>query len=154
MIRFFLQQFKQYAQAEAQRAMAASKKLWGSAFASPEADKLLVDRVGTIFKAILGIQTGIDVDRPGRAFDCKALSHGAAKASDLAQERAYLLEQRRQELIQQAVAAQTASSTQQHQRQQIEDDKAGHDRDRPRVPSWKRGRNEEDDRAGPRPGGR
>jgi len=149
-IRFFQNQFKQQLQKEIQRSMAASKKLWSTPFASPKSDELFADRIGVIFKAAFGVSTGIDVDRPGAAFDRKALAHSTAKASDLAQERAVVLEHDRKEHLQELVAQQMASRL--HE-QQDADEQARQERER-RVPSWKRGRDEEEEHAGPRLRGR
>lgn len=147
-IRFFLQLFKQQAQAEAQRAMAASKKIWGAAFVSPESDKLLLDRVGTIYKAMLGIQTGINVDRPGRLFDYEALAHGAAIASDLARQRAIMLEHDRKQYLREIVAVQMAARLRE---QRDTSEQAPLERER-RELSWKRGRENDSDDYGLTPG--
>ncbi|MGV8890086.1 MAG: hypothetical protein ACOH2P_19045 [Pseudomonas sp.] len=150
-IRFFQSQFKQQARAEEQRAIADSKKRWSNSPSSPVADELLAKRVGVLFSAFFGMQTGIDIDRQGAAFDCKALAESAAKASDLAQQRAVMIEHDRQQLLQAAVAEKLAASI--HEREDA-DERARKEREERRVPSWKRNGHDLDDDSGPRPGGR
>jgi hypothetical protein len=146
-IRFFQNKFKQHVQKEVQRALAASKQRWSTP-ANSKSDELLAERIGIIFKAAFGIASGIDVDRPGGAFDRKALAEATAKASDCAQQRAVVIEQARQEHLRALVAEQVTAKIQE---QQDTDEKARQHRER-RVPSWKRGR--EDEHGGPRPSGR
>lgn len=148
-IRFFQSEFKKQLQKEIQRAQAASKQRWSTPAAS-KSDELLAERVGIIFKAAFGVSTGIDVDRPGARFDRKALADSTAKASDLAQKRALLIEHERQEHLQVLVGQQVTAKI----REQLDaDEKARQDRER-RLPSWKRGRDEEGEHGAPRPSGR
>lgn len=148
-IRFFQSQFKQQAKAEEQRAIAESKKRWSNSNSPPVADELLAKRVGVLFSAFFGMQTGIDIARTGAAFDCKALAVATAKASDLKAEHAVEIEHNRKAAVDAAVAA---------AKEKTADIKARDERDRKereerRVPSWKRNGHDLDD-SGPRPGGR
>lgn len=149
-IRFFQNQFKSQAQRLEQQAIAASKRLWANHAMPPGHDKLLADSVGTIFKAMLGTRTGIDIDRPGRAYTRTQLHQDAAKLSESTQERAQLVETERKRLVQAAVAQQVqAYSDQDQEQQQAREDRAQ------RVPTWKRNRHDLDDQdSGYRPGGR
>lgn len=132
-IRFFNNQTKQHVEKQIQRAQAAAKN--GGMWSEPSAaDKLQMERIRVAINAMIGILTGIDVDRPGVAFDRKALAEATAKASDLAQERAQALEAERQKMIRDAVAEKRALDL---YAQQDAEDKARQDRQR-RVPSWKR----------------
>lgn len=150
-IRFFQNQFKQQLQKEIQRSMAASKKLWSTPFASAKSDELLAERIGVIFKAAFGISTGIDVYRPGVAFDRKALAEATAKASDLKQEHAVEIEHSKQAVIAAAVAAAQERTTDIEALQE----RARKQQEERRVPSWKRnGYDRDDQNSGPRPGGR
>lgn len=149
-IRFFQNQFKSQAQRLEQQAIAASKRLWANHAMPPGHDKLLVDSVGTIFKAMLGTRTGIDIDRPGRVYTRTQLHQDAAKLSESTHERALLVETERKRLIQAAVAQQVqAYSDQDQEQQQAREDRAQ------RVPTWKRNKHDLDDQdSGYRPGGR
>lgn len=149
--RFLLQQFKSQAQRLEQQAIAASKRRWANHAMPPGHDKLLTDSVGTIFKALVGTRTGIDIDRPGRAYTRTQLHQDSAKVSESTQERALLVEHERNWLIQAAVAEKTqAYSDQEQQEQQAREDRA-----QQRVPTWKRNRHDLDDRdSSYRPGGR
>ncbi|MEE5177358.1 relaxase/mobilization nuclease domain-containing protein [Pseudomonas alliivorans] len=149
-IQFFQTKFKQQLQRLMQQEMAASKRLWSTPAAS-KSDELLAERIGIIFKAAFGVSTGIDVDRPGAAFDRKALADSTAKASDLAQERAVVIEHDRQAAIAAAVAA-AQEKTAEIEARQERDRKQQEER---RLPSWKRnGHDRDGDDSGPRPGGR
>lgn len=147
-IRFFQNEYKKQVQKEIQRAQAASKQRWSTPAAS-KSDELLAERIGIIFKAAFGVATGIDVDRPGAAFDRKALADSTAKASDLAQERAVVIEHDRQSAIAAAVAAAQEKTAETEARQERE----RKEQEERRLPSWKRKGHELDDN-GPRPGGR
>jgi hypothetical protein len=139
-IRFFLNQAKQHVQAQIQRALAAAKK--GGMWSEPsEADKLQMERIRVAINAMIGILTGLNVDRPGERFDRKALREATAKVSDLAQVRAQALEAARQKVIHDAVAEKRALDL---YAQQDAEDKARQDRER-RVPSWKRNGNDIDE---------
>lgn len=144
-IRFFLNQMKQHVQAQIQRALAAAKK--GGMWSEPSAaDKLQMERIRVAINAMVGILTGINVDRPGARFDRKALNEATATASGLAQ----VLEAERQQVIKDAVAEKLASRI--HEQQDAEE-RARQDRER-RVPSWKRNGHDLDDQdSGYRPGG-
>lgn len=134
-IRFFQNQLKSQAQRLEQQAIAASKRIWANHSMPPGHDRLLADSVGTIFKAMLGTRTGIDIDRPGRAYTRTQLHQDAAKLSESTQERAVLVENERKRLIQAAVAQQMqVYSDQEQQEQQAREDRAQ------RMPSWKRNR--------------
>lgn len=149
-IRFFQNEFKKQVQKEIQRAQAASKQRWSTPAAS-KSDELLAERVGIIFKAAFGVSTGIDVDRPGARFDRKALAEATAKASDLAQERALVIEHDRQAAIAAAVAA-AQEKTAEIEARQERDRKEQEER---QLPSWKRkGHDLDGHDTGPRPGGR
>lgn len=150
-INFFRTKFKQQLQRLMQQEMAAFKRLWSTPFASPKTDELLAERIGIIFKAAFGVSTGIDVDRPGVAFDRKALAYSTAKASDLAQQCAAEIERNRKAAINKAVAAA------QEKMADIEahEDRDCREREERRIPSWKRNSHDNDDQnSGPRPGGR
>lgn len=149
-IRFFQNEYKKQVQKEIQRAQAASKRLWSTPAAS-KSDELLAERIGIIFKAAFGVSTGIDVDRPGARFDRKALAEATAKASDLAQERALVIEHDRQAAIAAAVAA-AQEKTAEIEARQERDRKEQEER---QLPSWKRkGHDLDGHDTGPRPGGR
>lgn len=148
-IRFFQNQFKKQVQKEIQRAQAASKQRWSTPAAS-KSDELLAERISIIFKAAFGVSTGIDVDRPGARFDRKALSDSTAKASDLKQQHAVVIEHERKAAIAAAVAAAQEKTEEIEARQERE----RKEQER-RVPSWKRkGHDLDDQNSGPRPGGR
>lgn len=153
-IRFFQQQYKSQAQRLEQQAIAAAKSRWANHQQSPGHDKLLADSVGSIFKAMLGTRTGVDIDRPGRAYTRTQLHQDAAKLSESTQERAVLLEVDRKKMIQDALT----SAQQNHQVEQIEQDNqaaARQKQDAGYVPTWKRnGHDLDGDDSGPRPGGR
>jgi hypothetical protein len=148
-IRFFNNQTKQHVEKQIQRALAAAKK--GGMWSEPSAaDKLQMERIRVAINAMVGLLTGIDVNRPGVAFDRKALTEATATASGLAQERAQVLEAERQQVIKDAVAEKLASRI--HEQQDAEE-RARQDRER-RVPSWKRNGHDLDDQdSGYRPGG-
>ena len=111
----------------------------------------MAERIGIIFKAAFGVSTGIDVDRPGARFDRKALAEATAKASDLAQERALVIEHDRQAAIAAAVAA-AQEKTAEIEARQERDRKEQEER---QLPSWKRkGHDLDGHDTGPRPGGR
>ncbi len=149
-IRFFQNQFKSQAQRLEQQAIAASKRLWVNHAMPPGHDKLLADSVGTIFKAMLGTRTGIDIDRPGRAYTRTQLHQDAAKLSESTQQRALLVETERKRLIQAAVAQQVQAYSDQEQKEEQAQDDRGQ-----RVPTWKRNRHNLDDQdSSYRPGGR
>ncbi|MGF6314972.1 hypothetical protein [Pseudomonas frederiksbergensis] len=148
--RFFLNQFKQQAQKEAQRALAAGRQIWGTSFAAPAADDLAGERAVVIFKAAFGMLTGIDIDRPEAVFDCKALGVATAKASDLKAEHAVEIEHNRKAAVDAAVAAAKEKAAD----IKAKDERARKEREERRVPSWKRNRHDLDDDSGPRPGGR
>ena len=133
-IRFFLNQMRQLVQGQIQRALATIKNgggMWSEP--SPE-QKLQAERIRVVINAMVGLLTGIDVDRPGVAFDRKALSEATAKASDLKQERAQVIEAERQQVIKDAVAEKLAAKI--HEQQDAEE-RARQDREK-RIPSWKR----------------
>jgi len=149
-IRFFQQQFKSQAQRLEQQAIAASKKLWANHQLPPGHDKALADSVGTIFKAMLGTRTGIDIDRPGRAYTRTQLHKDAANLSESTQERALLVETERNRLIQAAVAQQMQAYSDPEQQEEHAQEDRGQ-----RVPTWKRRGHDLDDQDGSyRPGGR
>lgn len=132
-IRFFNNQMRQHVQAQLQREIARSKT--GGMWSEPsQADKLQAERNRVVIDAIIGMYTGIDVSRPGARFDRKALTEATAKASDLAQERAQVIEAERQQMIADAVSEKKASSM--YERQD-EEERARQDRGK-RVPSWQR----------------
>lgn len=132
-IRFFNNQMKQHVEAQIQRALAAAKR--GGMWSEPsQADQLQMERIRVAINTLVGILTGIDVNRPGAAFDRKALAEASAKVAGLAQERAQVIEAERQKIIHDAVAEKRALDL---YAQQDAEDKAGRDRER-RVPSWKR----------------
>lgn len=150
-IRFFQDEFKKQLQKEVKRAAAASKKLWNTPFASPKSDELFAERVGIIFKTAFGAATGINIDRPGRAFDRKALAEATAKASGIEKEHAVVVEEDRQEHINAAVAEAQASRIQE---QEDADERMRKEQER-RMPSWKsNGHDLDDQNNGPKPGGR
>lgn len=150
-IRFFQDEFKKQLQKEVKRAAAASKKLWNTPFASPKSDELFAERVGIIFKTAFGAATGINIDRPGRAFDRKALAEATAKASGIEKEHAVVVEEDRQKHINAAVAEAQAARI--HE-QEDADERTRREQER-RMPSWKRnGHDLDDQNNGPRPGGR
>lgn len=152
-VRFFQQQFKAQAQRLEQQAIAAAKQRWANHQLPAGHDNLLADSVGSIFKAMLGTRTGVDIDRPGRAYTRTQLHQDAAKASESTQERAVLLEVERKKMIQDALTG----AQQKHQVEQIEqDDQAARQKqDAGYVPTWKRnGHDLDDQNNGPRPGGR
>lgn len=135
--RFFLQEFNKQAQRSIQQAIAASKRLWANHRMPPGHDKALSESVETILKALLGTRTGVDIDRPGRAYTRTQLHKDAAKLSESTQERALLVENERKQMIQAALT----SAQEKYQAQEIEqDDKAaaGQDQDVRYVPTWKR----------------
>ena len=149
-VRFFQQQFKAQAQRLEQQAIAAAKQRWANHQLPPGHDTLLADSVGSIFKAMIGTRSGVDIDRPGRAYTRTQLHQDAAKLSESTQERALLLETERKRLIQAAVAQQVqAYSDQEQQEQQNHEDRAQ------RVPTWKRrGHDLDDQDSSYKPGGR
>ena len=153
-VRFFQQQFKAQAQRLEQQAIAAAKQQrWANHQLPPGHDTLLANSVGSIFKAMLGTRSGIDIDRPGRAYTRTQLHKDAAKVSESTQERAVLLEVDRKKMIQDALT----SAQQKHQVEQIEqDDQAARQKqDAGYVPTWKRNSHDLDGQdSGPRPGGR
>lgn len=152
-IRFFQQQFKTQARRLEQQAIAAVKQRWSNHQLPPGHDKLLADSVGYIFKAMIGTRTGVDVDRPGRAYTRTQLHQDAAKATESTHERAVLLEVDRKKMIQDALS----SSQQKHQVEQIErDDQAAQQKqDAGYVPTWKRnGHDLDGNDSGPRLRGR
>lgn len=134
-IRFFQNQFKQQLQKEMQRAQAASKRLWSTQAVAAKSDELLAERVGIIFKAAFGISTGVDIDRPGRAYTRTQLHQDTAKAAECTQQRALLLENERKQIIQAAAASQAEAI--QEQKDQAERDREDRARQQ-RLPSWKR----------------
>lgn len=152
-VRFFQQQFKAQAQRLEQQAIAAAKQRWANHQLPIGHDNLLADSVGSIFKAMLGTRSGVDVDRPGRAYTRTQLHQDAAKVSESTQERAVLLEVERKKMIQAALT----SAQQKHQDEQIEQDgqAARQKQDAGYVATWKRnGHVLDDQNNGPRPGGR
>jgi len=152
-VRFFQQQFKAQAQRLEQQAIAAAKQRWANHQLPQGHDKLLADSVGSIFKAMLGTRSGIDIDRPGRAYTRTQLHKDAVKVSESTQERAVLLEVDRKKMIQDALS----SSQQKHQVEQIErDDQAAQQKqDAGYVPTWKRnGHDLDGNDSGPRLRGR
>lgn len=99
---------------------------------------------------MLGTRTGVDIDRPGRAYTRTQLHQDAAKVSESTQERAVLLEVERKKMIQDALT----SAQQRHQIEQ-DDQAARQKQDAGYVPTWKRnGHDLDDQNNGPRPGGR
>ncbi|KJH79022.1 hypothetical protein UB23_00370 [Pseudomonas sp. ES3-33] len=132
-IRFFNNQVKQHVEEQIQRALAAAKN--GGMWSEPsKSDKLQMERIRVAINAMIGMLTGINVERPGARFDRKALAEAIAKASYLSQQRAAVLEAERQKIIHDAVAEKRALAL---YAQQDAEDKARQDRER-RVPSWKR----------------
>ncbi|EPA94937.1 relaxase/mobilization nuclease domain-containing protein [Pseudomonas sp. G5(2012)] len=149
-VRFFQQQFKAQAQRLEQQAITAAKQRWANHKLPAGHDNLLADSVGSIFKAMLGTRTGVDIDRPGRAYTRTQLHQDAAKVSESTQERAVLLEVERKKMIQDALT----SAQQRHQIEQ-DDQAARQKQDAGYVPTWKRnGHDLDDQNNGPRPGGR
>lgn len=147
-VRFFQQQFKAQAQRLEQQAIAAAKQRWANHQLPTGHDTLLADSVGSIFKAMLGTRTGVDIDRPGRAYTRTQLHQDAAKVSESTQERAVLLEVDRKKMIQDALA----NAQHKNQVEQIERDEqvARQKQDAGYVPSWKReGRAEDEKNFGP-----
>ncbi|EKT4456327.1 relaxase/mobilization nuclease domain-containing protein [Pseudomonas putida] len=136
-IRFFQNQFKQQLQKEMQRAQAASKRLWSTPAASAKSDELLAERVGIIFKAVFGISTGVDIDRPGRAYTRTQLHQDTEKVAESTQQRALMLETERKQMIQAAAAAASQAALIQEQKDQAEQ-RDKEDRARQRLPTWKR----------------
>lgn len=147
-IRFFNQQMKQHVQSQLQREIARAKN--GGMWSEPsQAEKLHAERMQVVVNAIIGMHTGINVDRPEERFDRKALTEATAKASDLALERADLLEAERQQAIKDAVAEKLAAKI--HE-QEDADERARQDPEK-RIPSWKRiGHDLDDQYTGYRPG--
>ncbi|MDP9523892.1 relaxase/mobilization nuclease domain-containing protein [Pseudomonas putida] len=150
-IRFFQNQYKQQLQKEMQRAKAASSRLWSNPAAATKSDELLAERVGIIFKAAFGVSSGVDIDRPGRAYTRTQLHMDTAKASESTQQRAVLLESERKQMIQAALAAASQNAAIQEQVDQAERDREDQARQQ-RLPSWRRNGHDWDDQGSYRPG--